>query len=128
MLIAFRVLAYIKFMPLPASMNTRPMSYPLIYAFNTIGACLGLGTFLGWSALLNLTGWSDHFKYSIAAGGDDIAKFTCLDMLFALFWTLGLAGSLQICTLLMLTILQDVALDILDLCLYLLDVLLDLTP
>jgi hypothetical protein len=47
MLIALKVLAYIKFMPLPASMNTRPMLYPPICAFNTIGACPGLDTFLG---------------------------------------------------------------------------------
>jgi hypothetical protein len=88
-LIAFRVLAYIRFMSLPASMNTHPMSYPPICAFNTIGPCPGLGTFLGWSALMNLTGWSDHLKYSVVAGGDDIAKFTCLDMLFCSFLDFG---------------------------------------
>jgi hypothetical protein len=80
---------YIRFMPLPVSMNTRPMSYPPICAFNTIGVCPDLGTFLGWSALLNLTGWSDHLKYSVVAGGDDIAKFTCLDMLFYSFVDFG---------------------------------------
>jgi hypothetical protein len=89
MLIALRVLAYIRFMPLPTSMNTHPMSYPPICAFNTIGACPGLGTFLGWSLLLNLTGWSDHLKYSVVAGGDDIAKFTCLDMFFCSFLDFG---------------------------------------
>jgi hypothetical protein len=65
------------------------MSYPPIWAFNTIGEWPGLGTFLGWSALLNLTGWSDHRKYSVVAGGDDIARFTCLDMLFRSFFDLG---------------------------------------
>jgi hypothetical protein len=76
-------------MPLPASMNTRPMSYPPVCAFNTIGVCPGLGTFLGWSALLNQTGWSDHLKYSVVANGDDIAEFTCLDMLFYSFLDFG---------------------------------------
>jgi hypothetical protein len=91
--------------------------------------CHGLGTFLGWSVLLNLIGWSDHLKYFVVAGGDDIANFTCLDILFcSFFWTSGLAGSLQICTPLILDVLQDVAFDILGLCLYLLDVLLGLTP
>jgi hypothetical protein len=69
-------------MPLHASMNTRPILYPPICAFNTIGTCPGLGTFLGWSTLLNLIGWSDHLKYSIVVGGDDLAKFTYLDILF----------------------------------------------
>jgi hypothetical protein len=54
--IAFSVLAYIRFTPLPASMNTLPMSYPPICAFSTIGECPGLGTFLGWFTLLNLIG------------------------------------------------------------------------
>jgi hypothetical protein len=75
-------------MPLPASMNTRPMSYPNICAFNTIGAP-SLGTFLGWSAVLNLIGWSDYLKYSVVASGDDIAKFTCLDILFCSFLDFG---------------------------------------
>jgi hypothetical protein len=43
-------------MPLLASMNTLPISYPPICAFSTIGDCPNLGTFLRWSALLNLTG------------------------------------------------------------------------
>jgi hypothetical protein len=47
MFIAFRVLAYIRFILLPVSMNTLPTSYPPIYAFNTIGVCPGLGNFLG---------------------------------------------------------------------------------
>jgi hypothetical protein len=47
MFIAFRVLAYIRFIPLPASINTLPTSYPPICTFNTIGAFLGLGTFFG---------------------------------------------------------------------------------
>jgi hypothetical protein len=46
----------------------------------------------------------------------------------ALSWTLAPAGSLRICILLIPNVLQDVAFDILDLCLYLLDVFLDLTP
>jgi hypothetical protein len=46
----------------------------------------------------------------------------------ALFWTLGPTGSLRICTPLILNVLRDIALDLLDLCLYFLDVLLDLTP
>jgi hypothetical protein len=87
--IAFRVLAYIRFMLLPASMNTLLISYPPICAFSTIGECPGLGTFLGWSALLNLTGWSDHCRYSVVAGGDDIARFTCLDMFFRSFLDFG---------------------------------------
>jgi hypothetical protein len=49
----------------------------------------GLGTFLGWSTLLNLTIWSDLLKYSVVAGGDDIAKFTCLDILFYSFLDFG---------------------------------------
>jgi hypothetical protein len=65
------------------------MSYPPIYAFNTIGVCPGLGTFLGWSALLNLIIWSDHHRYSVVAGGDDIARFTCLDILFCSFLDFG---------------------------------------
>jgi hypothetical protein len=76
-------------MPLPASMDTLLMSYPPICAFKTIGLWPGLGTFLGWSALLNLTGWSDHCRYSVVAGGDDIARFTCLDILFHSFFDLG---------------------------------------
>jgi hypothetical protein len=90
MFIAFSVLAYIRFIPLPASINNHPMSYPPICAFNTIGACPGLGTFLGWSSLLNLMVWSDHRRYSVVASGDDIARFTCLDMIFYSFldfWT-----------------------------------------
>jgi hypothetical protein len=66
-------------------MNTRPMSYPPICAFNNIGTCPSLGTFLGWSSLLNLTVWSDHRRYFVVADGDDIARFTCLDILFLLF-------------------------------------------
>jgi hypothetical protein len=62
------------------------------------------------------------------AGGDDIAKFTCLDIIFCSFWTLGLAGSLRIYTLLILNVLQDVAFDILDLYSFLLDVFLGLNP
>jgi hypothetical protein len=65
------------------------MSYPPICAFNTIGACPGLGTFLGWSSLLNLIVWSDHRRYSVLASGDDIAKFTCLDMIFCSFLDFG---------------------------------------
>jgi hypothetical protein len=76
-------------MPLPASINTRPMSYPPICTFNTIDACPGLGTFLGWSALLNLIVWSDHRRYSVVVGGDDIARFTCLDILFYSFLDFG---------------------------------------
>jgi hypothetical protein len=76
-------------MPLPASMNTLPISYPPICAFSTIGECPSLGTFLRWSALLNLTGWSDHYRYSVVAGGDDIARFICLDMLFRSFLDFG---------------------------------------
>jgi hypothetical protein len=71
-------------------MNTRPMSYPLICAFNTIGACPGLGTFLGWSSLLNLTVWFDHHRYSMVAGGDDIARFTYLDIFFCSFLDFGI--------------------------------------
>jgi hypothetical protein len=89
MFIAFKVLVYIRFIPLLAAMNTRPTLYPPIYAFNTIGACPGLGTFLGWSSLLNLTVWSDHRRYSVVAGGDDIARFTCLDILFCSFLDFG---------------------------------------
>jgi hypothetical protein len=70
-------------------MNTHPMSYPPICAFNTIGACPGLRTFLGRSSLLNLIVWSDHCRYSVEAGGDDIAKFTYLDMLFCSFLDFG---------------------------------------
>jgi hypothetical protein len=66
-------------------MNTCPVSYLPICAFNTIGACPGLGTFLGWSSLLNLIVWFDHYWYSMVAGGDDIASFTCLDILFCSF-------------------------------------------
>jgi hypothetical protein len=76
-------------MPLPVSMNTRPISYPPICAFSTICECPGLGTFLGWSALLNLTGWLDHCRYSVVAGGDDIARFTYLDMLLRSFLDFG---------------------------------------
>jgi hypothetical protein len=94
MFIAFKVLSYIRFIPLPASMNTRPMSYHPICAFNTIGACPGLGTFLGWSSLLNLTIWSVHCRYSMVVGGDDIASFTCLDIFFCSFLILGQARSL----------------------------------
>jgi hypothetical protein len=94
--IALRVLTYIRFIPLPASMNTRPLSYPPICVFNTIGACPGLGTFLGWSSRLNLTVWSDHYRYFVVPGGDDIARFTCLDMFFcSFFFTLGHTGSLR---------------------------------
>jgi hypothetical protein len=89
MFIAFKVHAYIRFIPLLASMNTHPMSYPPICAFNTIGACPGLGTFLGWCSLLNLTVWSDHRRYFVVAGGDDIARFTCFDMLFCSFLDFG---------------------------------------
>jgi hypothetical protein len=89
MFIAFRVLAYIRFISLPTSMNTHPTSYPLICAFNTIGACPGLGTFLGWSSLLNTTICSDHHMYSMVVGGDDIARFTCLDILFYSFLDFG---------------------------------------
>jgi hypothetical protein len=32
---------------------------------------------------------SDHRKYSVVASGDDIARFTCLDMLFRSFFDLG---------------------------------------
>jgi hypothetical protein len=64
----------------------------------------------------------------MVAGGDDIARFTCLDMLFCSFWTSGQVGSLQICTLLTLDVLLYFGLDILDLCSCLLDVLLVLTP
>jgi hypothetical protein len=105
-------------------MNTHPTSYPHICAFNTIGACPSLGTFLGWSALLNLTGWSDHLKYSVVAGGDDIARFTCLDILFYSFLDFGTAGSLRICILSIPDFLQDVAFDILDLYSFLPDVFL----
>jgi hypothetical protein len=45
-----------------------------------------------------------------------------------LFWTLGQAGSLQICTPLILDALHYFSLVILDLCLYFLDVLLGLIP
>jgi hypothetical protein len=90
MFITFKVLVYIRFIPLPASMNTRSMSYPPICASNTIGTCPGLGTFLGWSSLLNLTVWSDHRRYSVVAGGDDIARFTCLDVLFCSFLDFGI--------------------------------------
>jgi hypothetical protein len=65
------------------------MSYHPICVFNTIGACPGLGTFLEWSSLLNLTVWSDHRRYSVVVGGDDIARFTCLDMLFYSFLDFG---------------------------------------
>jgi hypothetical protein len=65
------------------------MSYPPIGAFNTIGVCPGLGTFLGWSSLLNLIVWSDHRRYSIVAGGDDIPRFTFLDILFCSFLDFG---------------------------------------
>jgi hypothetical protein len=84
-----RLLAYIRFIPLPASMNTLPTSYPPICALSTIGEWPGLGTFLGWSALLNLTGWSDHFRYSVVSGGDVIARLTYLDMLFLSFFDFG---------------------------------------
>jgi hypothetical protein len=89
MFIAFRVLAYIRFILLPASMNTHQTSYPPICAFNTIGACPGLGNFLGWSSLLNPTVCSDHRKYPVVAGGDDMARFTCLDILFCSFLDFG---------------------------------------
>jgi hypothetical protein len=46
----------------------------------------------------------------------------------AFFKTSGQAGSLRICTPSTLDVLHYFALDILDLCLYFLDVLLDLTP
>jgi hypothetical protein len=46
----------------------------------------------------------------------------------ALFWTWGQAGSLRICTHSTLDVLHYFAFDILDLWLYFLDVLLDLTP
>jgi hypothetical protein len=32
---------------------------------------------------------SDHRRYSVIAGGDDIARFTCLDMLLRSFFDLG---------------------------------------
>jgi hypothetical protein len=70
-------------------MNTFPMSYHPICAFSTMGACPGLGTFLGWSALLNPTVWSDQVRYSVVASGDDIARFTCLNMFFYSFLDLG---------------------------------------
>jgi hypothetical protein len=76
-----------RFMPLPVSIKTLPTSYPPICAFNTMGACPGRGTFLGWSALLNPTAWSDQLRYSIVAGCDVMDRFTCLDILFcSLFW------------------------------------------
>jgi hypothetical protein len=87
--IAFRVLAYMRFMPLPASIKTLPMSCPPICAFSTMGACPGWGTFLGWSVLLNPTVWSDHLRYSVVAGGDVMARFTCLDMLRYSFFDFG---------------------------------------
>jgi hypothetical protein len=71
-------------------MNTHLISYPPICAFNTIGVCPGLGTFLRWSSLLNLTVWSDHRRYSVVAGGDDIARFTYLDKFFCSFFDFGI--------------------------------------
>jgi hypothetical protein len=87
--IAFWVLAYMRFTPLPTSMKTLPTSYPPIYAFSTMGVCPSRGTFLGWSILLNPTVWSDHLRYSIVAGGDVMARFTCLDMLRCSFFDFG---------------------------------------
>jgi hypothetical protein len=84
-----RFLAHIRFMPLHASMKTLPMAYPPVCAFSTMGACPGRGTFIGWSALLNPTIWSDQLRYSIVAWGDVMARFTCLDTLFYSFFDFG---------------------------------------
>jgi hypothetical protein len=115
-------------MPLPASMNTRPTSYPPICAFNTIGACPGLGSFLGWSALLNLTSLSDHFKYSVV-----LVVMLLLDLLVwicssVLSWILALVRSLQIYILLIPDGLLDAVFGILGLYSFLLGVLLGLRP
>jgi hypothetical protein len=75
-----------------------------------------------------MTDWSDHRKYSVVAGGDDIARFTCLDILLCFFWILAPARSLRICILSILDVLQDVAFDILDLYSFLLDVFLGSGP
>jgi hypothetical protein len=110
-------------------MNTHPISNPPICAFNTIGACPGLGTFLEWSASLNLTGWSDHFKYSVVAGGDDIARFTCLDILLCSFLDFGIGWIIaDIYILLIPDVLRDAAFGILVLYSFLPDVLLGSGP
>jgi hypothetical protein len=87
--IAFRVFAYIRFMPLPASMNTLSMLYPPIYAFSTKGVFPDRGNFIGWSSLLNSISYSDQWRYSMFTGGECIIKLTCRDMLFCSLFDFG---------------------------------------
>jgi hypothetical protein len=76
------------------------------------------------SALLNLTGWSDHLKYSAVAGGDDIARLLVWIYSSVLSWISAPVGSLQIYILLIPDVLQDAAFGILDLYSFLPDVFL----
>jgi hypothetical protein len=62
------------------------------------------------------------------AGGDDIARFTCLVCSSVLSWNLALVGSLQIYILLIPDVLLNAVLGILDLYSFLPNVLLDLGP
>jgi hypothetical protein len=89
MRIARRVFTYIRFIPLPASMNTLSMLYPPIWALSTRGALPGRGTVIGWSYLLNSIGCSDQCKYSVDTRGDVIAKLTCREMLFCSLFDFG---------------------------------------
>jgi hypothetical protein len=67
-----------------------------ICALRIMGACPGRGNFMGWSALLNPTVWSDQLRYSVVAGGEVIARFTCLDILLCSFFDFGTVGSLRL--------------------------------
>jgi hypothetical protein len=88
--------AYIKFIPLLASINTFSTSYPPIGALSTRGAFPGRGTVIGWSSLLNSIGCLDQCKYSVVTGDNVIAKLTCREMLFfSLYATLVQGVSLR---------------------------------
>jgi hypothetical protein len=63
------------------------------------------------------------------AGGDDIARFTCLDMLFYSFLDFGTGWIIAYIYILLIPyVLLDVVLGILDFYSFLPDVLLDLGP
>jgi hypothetical protein len=62
------------------------------------------------------------------ADGDDIARFTCLDMFFHFFFIWAPVESLQICKLSTLGALLAFVLDILDSCVSLLAIILGLNP
>jgi hypothetical protein len=94
MCIARRVFAYIRFILLPASMNTLSMSYVPIWALSTRGAFSGRGTVMGWSSLLNSMGCSEQCRYSVVAEGDVTAKLTWRVMFFPLCSTLAPTVSL----------------------------------